>query len=133
MGRDRLCRCVFVGNENSALVAPLSFSPHFVPSDIVCRICLPFAASLMYALRPSGGNPAETNVKQEEHHGRNLSERGGISQSEQRDLSERKEERLAKDRKRLISVILLPPRQDGEMGVFVSWEPSELHVNPLSL
>ena len=61
------------------------------------------------------------------------SEREGISQGEQRDLSERKQERLAKDRKRLISVILLPPRQDGEMGVFVSWEPSELHVNPLSL
>ena len=74
------------------------------------------AASLMYALRPSGGNPAETKVKQEEHHGRRA-ERARGDQPEQRDPSERKEERLAKDRKRLISVILLPPpRQDGGNG-----------------
>ena len=90
---DRLCRCVFVGNENSAFVAPLSFSslPHFVPSDIVCRICLPFAPESerrlphVYALRLSGGNPAETKVKQEEHHGR----RAERARGDQPDRAER--------------------------------------------
>ena len=84
-GDRLLCRCVFVGNENSAFVAPPSFSPHFVASDIVCRICLPFAPEserrLPHVCSPSsGGNPAETKVKQEEHHGRAESGEGGISQ-----------------------------------------------------